>query len=118
MALLSLKDVSFTYGGRNLLETVTVQIERGDRVGLLGRNGCGKSTLMKLINGELNPDNGEIVREPGLRVGRLIQEVPTSSASAVQDVIAEGLGAEGALLARYHALCVQLGQKSTKAIED
>ncbi len=117
MALLSLKDVSFTYGGRNLLDQITVQIERGDRVGLLGRNGSGKSTLMKLINGELNPDNGEIVREPGLRVGRLIQEVPRSSASAVQDVIAEGLGAEGALLARYHTLCVQLGEKTTKAIE-
>ena len=118
MALLSLKDVSFTYGGRNLLEQITVQIERGERVGLLGRNGCGKSTLMKLINGELNPDNGEIVREPGLRVGRLIQEVPTSSTSSVQDVVAEGLGAEGALLARYHTLCVQLGEKSTKAIEE
>lgn len=118
MPLLSLRDVAFTYGGRHLLEHISFSIERGERVGLLGRNGCGKSTLMKLINGELNPDVGEIIREAGLRVGRLIQEVPMGSTQSVNDVVAEGLGAEGKLLARHHELCVLIGSGTTKAIEN
>ncbi len=118
MPLLSLRDVSFTYGGRHLLEHISFQIERGERVGLLGRNGCGKSTLMKLINGELNLDGGEILREAGMRVGRLIQEVPMGSTQTVGDVVAEGLGAEGKLLARHHELCVLMGSGTTKAIEN
>ena len=118
MPLLSLRDVAFTYGGRHLLEHISFSIERGERVGLLGRNGCGKSTLMKLISGELNPDVGEILREAGLRVGRLIQEVPTGSTHSVNDVVTEGLGAEGKLLARHHELCVLIGSGSTKAIEN
>ena len=118
MPLLCLRDVSFTYGGRHLLENISFQMERGERVGLLGRDGSGKSTLMKLINGELNADHGEILRETGMRVGRLIQEVPTESSQSVADVVMAGLCADGRLLARHHELCVLLGSGSTKAIEN
>ena len=91
MALVSLNEIQFSYGGGALLDDVTLQIERGERVGLVGRNGSGKSTLMKLISGELSPDNGQVVRGPGVRIGRLIQEVPIGSESSVHEVVAAGL---------------------------
>ncbi len=91
MALVSLREVSFGYGGRHLLEKVDLQVERGERVGLVGRNGSGKSTLMKLISGELSADDGQVLRGPGVRIGRLIQEVPLGSESSVQEVVAMGL---------------------------
>jgi ATP-binding cassette subfamily F protein uup len=94
MALVSLCEVSFGYGGRHLLENVELQIERGERVGLVGRNGSGKSTLMKLISGELAADDGQVLRGPGVRIGRLIQEVPTGSDRTVQEVVATGFAAK------------------------
>ena len=96
MALVSLNGIQFSYGGGALLDEVTLQIERGERIGLVGRNGSGKSTLMKLISGELSADDGRIVRGPGVRIGRLIQEVPTGSELSVQEVVASGLASNGA----------------------
>ncbi|MBI5757418.1 MAG: ATP-binding cassette domain-containing protein [Planctomycetales bacterium] len=116
MALVSLRGVSFGYGGRHLLEKVDLQIERGERVGLVGRNGSGKSTLMKLISGELSPDEGQIVRGPGVRIGRLIQEVPTGDTSSVQEVVATGLGPEGAVLSRYLALSQQAAESPSPSV--
>ena len=63
MALVSLREARFSYGGPHLLEQADLQIERGERLGLVGRNGSGKSTLMKLISGELSPDNGQVANE-------------------------------------------------------
>ncbi len=91
MALVSLNGIHFGYGGGYLLENVDLQIERSERVGLVGRNGSGKSTLMKLISGELAADDGQVLRGPGVRIGRLIQEVPLGSESSVQEVVAMGL---------------------------
>lgn len=103
MALLSLKDVSFGFGSPPLLEHVDLQIERGERVGLLGRNGTGKSTLMKLMVGELPPDHGQIERQPGIRVARLVQDVPTDRTGTIFDEVAIGLGEQGiAVAAQYH----------------
>src|SRR3954454_1745185 len=76
MALLSLRDVGLAFGGPRLLDHVDWQIERGERVGLLGRNGEGKSTLLRLLAGEIEPDDGEVVRPQGTRIARLAQEVP------------------------------------------
>ena len=76
MAWIQVRDVSFSYGGDNLLEEISFQIDQGERIGLLGRNGAGKSTLMKLLKGDLRPDNGEIIVSPGLKIARLAQEVP------------------------------------------
>jgi len=97
MALISLKDVSMGFGGHPLLEHVSFQIERGERVSLLGRNGAGKSTLMRLIQGDLLPDDGEIVRQQGVRIAMLSQDVPQGLAGATVDVVAGGLGTNPAL---------------------
>ena len=74
--LLSLKDVSLAFGGPNILDNVSLSIEKGLRAAITGRNGEGKSTLMKVIAGELEPDVGEIVRAPGLKTIYVSQAVP------------------------------------------
>ena len=91
MALVTLLDVSLSFGGAPLLDRVNLQIDRGERVCLVGRNGAGKSTLMKVIAGELNPDEGQVMRSPGAIVATLRQEVPAGIAGTVQAVV-EGEG--------------------------
>ncbi|MGP0062770.1 MAG: ATP-binding cassette domain-containing protein, partial [Isosphaeraceae bacterium] len=91
MALFSLRGVSLSFGGPRLLDQVDWQVERGERVCLLGRNGEGKSTLLRLICGELEPEDGQVLRQQGLHVARLPQEVPDGHGMAVAGVVAEGL---------------------------
>ena len=102
MALLSLRDVSLAFGGPRLLDRVDLQIERGERVCLLGRNGEGKSTLLRLIEGEVAPDEGEVIRQQGLRIARLPQEVPEGRGGTVADEVADGLEDEGPAAGRDH----------------
>jgi ABC transport system ATP-binding/permease protein len=91
MPLVSLRGVTFGYGGAPLLDDVQFQIEQGERIGLLGRNGAGKSTLMKIIAGEVAPDHGEVVTSPLARVARLVQEVPqTTGDQTVAEIVASG----------------------------
>jgi ATP-binding cassette subfamily F protein uup len=104
MSWLRVKSLCFSYGGRNLLEEISFEIQPGERIGLLGRNGAGKSTLMKLISDELHPDHGEIESEPGIRIARLSQEVPSGADQTVFDEVAGGLGTQGALIGRIQTL--------------
>ncbi|MFN0054875.1 MAG: ATP-binding cassette domain-containing protein [Planctomycetales bacterium] len=104
MAWIRLQEISFSYGGANVLEKIDLRIEPGERIGLMGRNGAGKSTLMKLIHGELQPDAGEVERAPGVRIAWLAQEVPRGADQTVFDEVADGLGDQGTLVARIHAL--------------
>ena len=91
MALLSLRPIGLAFGGPRLLDGVDLQIEPGERLCLLGRNGEGKSTLLRLIRGEIEPDEGTIIRQQGLRVTRLPQDVPAGHAGAIADEVARGL---------------------------
>ena len=93
MALLSLNDVRLTFAGPALLDSVSLQIEDGERLGLLGRNGAGKSTLLKLLEGTLAPDAGDVVRQPRLRVAALQQDVPGHLSGRVGDYLHEACGA-------------------------
>src|SRR5690606_35661359 len=104
MSLLKFTDVSLAYGAMPLLDGVSWQIERGERVCLIGRNGTGKSSLLRLVKGEQMPDDGEIWRAPGLKIGELPQELPRADERRVFDVVAEGLEEVGRLLAEYHHL--------------
>ncbi|MFP7721350.1 ATP-binding cassette domain-containing protein [Lysobacter sp. A3-1-A15] len=104
MPLITLQDVDYSVGGPLLLQNVQLSIEPGERIALIGRNGAGKSTLMKLIAGELVPDDGEVRREATARVARLEQEVPAGAAGDVWDVVAGGMGEVGTWLAEYHHL--------------
>ena len=115
MALLSLKQVTVSYGGPNLLDKVDFQLDRGERVCLVGRNGAGKSTLMKLIAGEIAADGGEIIGQ-GLKIGRLEQEVSGSTEGTIFDVVAQGLGEVAPLLIEYHHVLHQLETDTSEAV--
>ena len=91
MALLSLQQISLRFGGPLLLDKVDLQLERAERVCLIGRNGEGKSTLLKLINGELIPDSGEIARQKGLCTAYLSQEIPRELDGTVYEIVQDGL---------------------------
>jgi ABC transport system ATP-binding/permease protein len=93
MPWISLHNVSLTFAGPALLDSVGLQIEDGERLGLLGRNGAGKSTLLKILEGTLAPDSGDVIRDPGLRVSSLPQEVPLDLAGPVRDYLHEVCGA-------------------------
>ncbi|WP_169972857.1 ATP-binding cassette domain-containing protein [Tautonia rosea] len=91
MPLLQLRNVVLSFGGPRLLDGIDLSIERGDRVCVLGRNGEGKSTLLRLIANDLEAESGEIIRTSGLRVARLPQEVPQGRTGTVAELVAEGL---------------------------
>jgi len=89
MALLSLNNVTFGFTGPILMDSISLQVEPGERIGLLGRNGTGKSTLLRILHGELEPDSGEIVRNPGLEIAGLQQDVPLDPTGTVQEFLQE-----------------------------
>lgn len=102
MSLITLRDIHLAYGMAPLLDGVHLSLEPGERVCIAGRNGEGKSTLLKLIAGLIPPDTGEITRQDGLGCAYLTQEVPEDLQGSVFDVVAEGLGATGKLLEQFH----------------
>lgn len=104
MTLLKFSDVSLAFGAMPLLDKVSWQIARGERVCIIGRNGTGKSSMMKLVKGDQKPDDGSVWRAPGLKIGELPQELPVADGRTVFDVVAEGLDGVGELLAQYHHL--------------
>ena len=104
MPLIQLQTLDYSVGGPLLLEKVDLTIEPNERVCVVGRNGEGKSTLLRLLGGEIVPDDGEVRLQGGVRVARLAQEVPQDTAGDVFDVVAAGRGDLGALLAQYHHL--------------
>lgn len=111
MSLINLNNVTVSFGGPVLLDNVNLQIRRGERVCLLGRNGTGKTTLMKIINGDLEPEKGSVTRQQGITTAHLPQEVPRDITGRVFDVVLSGLGKGGELPAQYHHLSVRLTEE-------
>ena len=101
MAYITLRDVHLAFGGPALLDGANFNLERGERVCLIGRNGEGKSTLLKLIEGSLLPDTGEVSIQNGLTVSMLAQDVPMDSGK-VADIVADGAGEAASVLKAYH----------------
>ena len=104
MTLLKFTDVSLAFGAMPLLDKVSWQIAKGERVCIIGRNGTGKSSMLRLVKGDQLGDDGSVWRAPGLKIGELPQELPAADGRTVFDVVAEGLDGVGALLAEYHHL--------------
>ena len=101
MAYITLRDVQLAFGGPALLDGANFTLERGERVCLIGRNGEGKSTLLKLIEGSLLPDSGEVSLQNGITIAMLTQDVPMSSGK-VADIVASGAGEAAEVLKAYH----------------
>ena len=102
MAIIRLRNINVSFGGPAILEQVNLAIEAGERVSLLGRNGTGKSSLLKVISGLIKPDHGEIDINKSVKIASLEQEVPYNLEGSIFDVVAMGLGAKAELLKAYH----------------
>ncbi|MBN1125611.1 MAG: ATP-binding cassette domain-containing protein [Sedimentisphaerales bacterium] len=110
MAIISLHDVHLGYGGSTLIEGANLHIEREEKICLLGRNGTGKSTLMKLLCGQIEPETGRLIRKPGLVMAYLPQQVPLDIEGTVFDVVSSGLGQQGRLTAEFHRLSLAVAE--------
>ncbi len=104
MALLTFDDVSLAFGEQTILNGAEFAIESGERVCLIGRNGAGKTSLLKLITGKLEPDHGEIRFADGIEVASLDQALPTALDRSVRDTVADGLGELRGLITEYETL--------------
>lgn len=104
MPLIRLNNISIAFGTHALLQHSEFQLDPGERVGLLGRNGEGKSTLMNIIAGRILPDNGEVWREPELKLAWLEQMPDLDDEATVYDSVASGLGELGDWISQYHHL--------------
>jgi ATP-binding cassette subfamily F protein uup len=100
--------VRLAFGGPELIDGVSLQIERGERVCLVGRNGAGKSTLLKIITGEIIPDSGEVIRPQAVKIASLSQEVPRDISGTVFEVVSGGLGNMVDLFSGYHSVSNRL----------
>ncbi|MDP6504659.1 MAG: ATP-binding cassette domain-containing protein, partial [Planctomycetota bacterium] len=109
MALISLKEVCFGFGGLPLFDSIDLQIEPGQRIGLLGRNGAGKSTLLKLIDNFHEADSGDVTRQQGVKTALLDQEVPQNIQGSLFEVVARGFGDIGNAIAEYHRTSIDAG---------
>lgn len=89
--LLTIRELTIGFRGPSLLDAVSCTIEPGQRIGLLGRNGAGKTTFMRLLSGQVEPDHGEIIRAPGVRVALLQQDVPQDVQGTIAEIVARGL---------------------------
>ncbi len=92
MPLVALEHVAHAYGYLPLLDDAALQVDARERIAIIGRNGTGKSTLLQIIAGELPPDAGTVWHQPGVRITRLVQDVPLSTDRTVSEVVGEGLG--------------------------
>ena len=119
MPLATFENVSLAYGHVPLLDHVDLVVEPGSRIGLIGRNGAGKSSLLKLLAGTALPDDGRVWRQPGLRIGVVAQEPELDAQQSVFEATVAGLGELSRVLADYHAAvhALELGQDDTRALE-
>ena len=116
MSLVSIHNLSLSFSGPLLFSNISLDIHEGQRIALLGRNGLGKSTLMQVIQGNIQPDAGEIFLQKGLTLSHLPQEVPLDVEGSIYEVVAQGVSATGQALATYADLTLRIAAKETPAL--
>jgi ABC transport system ATP-binding/permease protein len=104
MLLFRLSNLQLAFGDNPLLDGVSLTIHKGERIGILGQNGAGKSTFMKVLMGEIIADSGDLWRAESIRVAYLDQNLPAQDEQTIYDYIAGGIEGLGDILKRYHAL--------------
>jgi len=118
MVLVSLKQAELAFGDHVLLDKVNLDIQSGERLCVVGRNGEGKSTLLKILNRQIQPDDGRVEHLDMLTVSALQQELPQAADKPVYDVVADGLGEVGHLITRYHDETARGADADLKVLED
>ena len=118
MALLRINNLSIAFGIHRLLDQAELIIKRGERIGLLGRNGEGKSTLLKIIHGEVPFDEGEVQGKDHIKIAMLDQAPNLSGSESVYQIVASGLGEIGRSIARYHVLSMQATDEALHEMAD
>jgi ATP-binding cassette subfamily F protein uup len=116
MAVISLSSAQLAFGHVPLLDHADFSLEAGERVGLIGRNGTGKSSLLKIISGRSRLDDGLLVMQQGLKIAYVEQEPTFDPAMTVFDAVAGGMGEQKAMLAEYESLTGQFGQGNDDAV--
>ena len=104
---ITLKDIEFSVGEFPLLDKVNVDIHPKERIALIGRNGQGKSTLMKILIGTLPADAGAVLKPAGFKIAKLDQDLPPLESISVYEAVARGLQDLSEVLIQYHALITQ-----------
>ncbi len=117
MSIFSIDDLSLAFGTHVLLDHASFSLDRGERVCLIGRNGTGKTTLMRLIQGEMQPDEGDIRKKDGLVVASLSQEVPHEATGSVFNIVSSGMGNAAQLLQDYHHVLHEVSQGDEQALK-
>ncbi|MGD9389865.1 MAG: ATP-binding cassette domain-containing protein [Thioalkalispiraceae bacterium] len=111
--LLKLSDVCLSFGDKPLLDHVDLDIFKGERICLVGRNGAGKSSLLRVVSGQHTADDGQVWQKDGLRIAYLEQHVPSGGEASVFQVVASGLAELGELISEYHQVAHSLEQNSS-----
>ncbi len=111
-ALIRFDEVSLAFGDQAILRQASFQLEPRERVCLIGRNGAGKSSTLKLLTGELEPDDGEIARPNNIRISVLDQTLAEGSEQRVRDFVAAGLRAHSQHIAAYQKLAAEILERS------
>ena len=117
MPLVRLDKVALNFGTHILLDEVDFTLKKGSKIGLLGRNGAGKTTFMKVIAGSMQPDSGERWLRPGVEVAWLEQSLPEADEQSVYDMVAGGLAEVGELLKQYHHMIADYENADTAKLE-
>ena len=118
MSLLSLEQVSVAFGHNPLLSSISVSAEAGERIAIIGRNGAGKSTFLKVVAGDIVPDEGVVRIEGGIKIAQLPQELPHADDKLVKEVVSEGRPDAYGLLTRYYSLLEDLDNDHAEELSD
>jgi energy-coupling factor transporter ATP-binding protein EcfA2 len=116
MLLFRLSNLQLAFGDNPLLDGVSLTIHKGERIGILGQNGAGKSTFMKVLMGEIIADSGELWRAESIRVAYLDQNLPAQDEQTIYDYIAGGIEGRGDILKRYHAQLADFYKEDAQAL--
>ncbi|MFM1919445.1 MAG: hypothetical protein RLZZ303_1079, partial [Candidatus Hydrogenedentota bacterium] len=111
-AIIGVQDLVHSYGNQPVLDGISLTVHEGDRIGLIGRNGCGKSTLMKILTGAITPDHGTVSLRQGVRVALLAQQNTFLEGSTVGSVLDEAARAARACLETYHGVMDRLAHSA------
>ena len=117
MSVIAANSISLSFGERTLFEPVSFEIQAGEKVALIGANGCGKTTLFKLLTGKMQPDTGGILRQKGLRIGYMEQIVASDSSESAYDFALDIFSELQKLEAELERLGEQLSSGDTDIIE-